>query len=196
MLTRAVCDTLYFMGCYGAKEIAEAFRTVRRNTIVIAQDIGEEHYGFRAAPDTRTVAQTLVHIAVIPRVTLQIHATERRTNLEGFDYPAWVGKLIAEEQAPGSKEQIIAKLTEEGERFASWVETLSDDFLAERVTYPAGFHPPSKVRIEMLMGVKEHEMHHRAQLMLMERMLGIVPHLTRHMQARMADRQSGRAATS
>jgi len=29
-------------------------------------------------------------------------------------------------------------------------------------------------------------MHHRGQLMLIKRMLGIVPHLTRHMQERMA----------
>jgi uncharacterized damage-inducible protein DinB len=38
----------------------------------------------------------------------------------------------------------------------------------------------------MLLSVKEHEMHHRAQLMLMERMNGIVPHITRAMQERMA----------
>jgi hypothetical protein len=38
----------------------------------------------------------------------------------------------------------------------------------------------------MLLSVKEHEMHHRAQLMLVERILGITPHLTREMQARMA----------
>ena len=35
----------------------------------------------------------------------------------------------------------------------------------------------------MLLGVKEHEMHHRAQLFLIERMIGIVPHLTRARQA-------------
>jgi uncharacterized damage-inducible protein DinB len=35
----------------------------------------------------------------------------------------------------------------------------------------------------MLLSPKEHEMHHRAKLMLMERMLGIVPHLTREHQA-------------
>jgi uncharacterized damage-inducible protein DinB len=38
----------------------------------------------------------------------------------------------------------------------------------------------------MLLSPKEHEMHHRAQLMLVERILGIVPHLTREQQARMA----------
>jgi uncharacterized damage-inducible protein DinB len=39
----------------------------------------------------------------------------------------------------------------------------------------------------MLLSVKEHEMHHRGQLMLIERHLGIVPHLTREREA-----QSGR----
>jgi uncharacterized damage-inducible protein DinB len=66
------------------------------------------------------------------------------------------------------------------------MESQSDDVLAERVKYPSGMTPPTKTRFEMLLGTKEHEMHHRGQLMLMERMLGIVPHLTRHMQERMA----------
>jgi uncharacterized damage-inducible protein DinB len=42
----------------------------------------------------------------------------------------------------------------------------------------------SKSRFEMLLGVKEHEMHHRAQLMLVQRLLGLVPHLTRARQQR------------
>jgi len=58
---------------------------------------------------------------------------------------------------------------------------------------PTGMTPPSKTRFEMILGVKEHEMHHRAQLMLMQRMVGIVPHLTREMMARMAAMQSGKA---
>jgi len=39
-----------------------------------------------------------------------------------------------------------------------------------------------KSRFEMLLGTKEHEMHHRGQLMMIERLLGIVPHLTRNRQ--------------
>jgi uncharacterized damage-inducible protein DinB len=54
------------------------------------------------------------------------------------------------------------------------------------VYFPEGAQPPSKTRFEMLLSPKEHEMHHRAQLMVVERMLGIVPHLTREQQARMA----------
>ena len=43
------------------------------------------------------------------------------------------------------------------------------------------------------MSVKEHEMHHRGQLMLIERMLGIKPHLTREQEARMAAMQAAAA---
>jgi uncharacterized damage-inducible protein DinB len=42
----------------------------------------------------------------------------------------------------------------------------------------------------MLIAPKEHEMHHRGQLMLVERMLGIKPHLTRHMEERIAAMQA------
>jgi uncharacterized damage-inducible protein DinB len=174
------------MNYYGAKDLAESFRTVRKNTIVVAEEIPEDKYSFRAAPDTRTVAQTLYHVAAAPRVQQQIHAVERRSTLEGFDFPGLIRRLIAEEQTPRTKAQLVALLREDGERWAAWIEQLSDDFLGERVQYPTGMSPASKTRFEMLMGVKEHEMHHRAQLMLIERMVGIVPHLTRQMQERMA----------
>jgi uncharacterized damage-inducible protein DinB len=181
------------MNYYGAKELAAGFRTVRKNTIVIAEEIGEQHYGFRAAPDTRTVGSTLVHIALAPKMQEQIHGVERRTTLEGFDFPAFFGKLMADEQTPRGKKQIVSLLQADGERFAKWLDSLSDDFLGERVAMPAGMTPPSKSRFEMILGVKEHEMHHRGQLMVMERMIGIVPHLTREMQTRMAAMQPAKA---
>ncbi len=174
------------MNYYGAKDLADSFRTVRKNTITIAEEIGEQHFGFRATPETRTVAQLLVHIALGPKLQEQIHAVERRVTLEGFNFPAFFQPLMADEQTPRTKAQILALLHQEGDRFANWLDTLSDDFLGERVTFPAGMTPPSKARFEMILGVKEHEMHHRGQLMLMERMVGVVPHLTRQMQERMA----------
>jgi uncharacterized damage-inducible protein DinB len=85
-----------------------------------------------------------------------------------------------------TKAQIVARLTAGGEEFESWVKTLSDDFLGQAVAMPMGGDRPSRTRFDMLIAVKEHEMHHRGQLMLVERMLGITPHLTRDMQARRA----------
>ena len=49
---------------------------------------------------------------------------------------------------------------------------------------------PSKSRFEMLLSAKEHEMHHRGQLMTYQRLLGQVPHLTRLMEERVAAMQA------
>lgn len=178
---------------YGSKELAESFRTVRKNTIAIAEEIPEQHYAYQATPETRTVAQTLVHIALSTRMQEQIQFVERLTSLEGFDFFSFIGKMIAEEQTPRTKAEIVGLLREGGDRFSRLLDGASEEFLGERVTYPQGMTPPTKSRFEMLMSAKEHEMHHRGQLMLIERLIGIVPHLTREMQARMAAMQASKA---
>ncbi|SRR5258708_1512300 len=180
------------MNYYGAKDLADGFRTVRKNTIIIAEEIGEEHYGFRATPETRTVAQTLTHIVVVPQLSEHIHG-KRIANLDGFDFFGFFAPLMAQEQSPGTKAQIVSLLRGSGDRVGNWIESLSDDFLGEAVAMPTRMTPASKTRFEMLLGIKEHEMHHRGQLMLMERLIGIVPHLTREFQARMAAMQSTKA---
>lgn len=180
------------MTYYGSKELAAAFRTVRKNTIQIGEEIPEGHYGYRAAPDSRSVGETLVHIAVSTRFPQQIHMVERRSSVEGFDFGAFLGKLQAEEKVSRGKSEILALLRSEGEKFADALEALPESVLAETVSFPAPMQPATKSRFEMLLGPKEHEMHHRAQLMVVERMLGITPHLTRQMQERMAAQAAGR----
>src|SRR5579872_5510969 len=184
-----------FMTYYGSKEMAASFRTVRNNTIKIAEEIPEEKYGFRATPETRSVAETLVHIAMTPRVPRQIHIVERRNTLVGFDFFALLGQLQAEEKKPRSKAEIVEMLRTEGEQYAREIEGLSEGFLGEQVTYPEGMMPPVKSRFEMLIGPKEHEMHHRAQLMVMQRMIGQKPHLTRQMEERIASMRSAAGKT-
>lgn len=181
------------MTYYGSKELAASFRTVRKNTIAIAEDIPEEQYGFRPTPETRSVAQTLVHIAVLTRVAEQVHFLDRRNTLEGFDFFGLMGRLIAEEQTPRTKAEILELLRSEGEKFAQALESTTEEFLGQTVTYPQGMMPPAKSRFEMLISAKEHEMHHRGQLMLIERLLGKVPPLTREMQARIAAMQAAKA---
>ena len=173
------------MTYYGPKELAAGFRTVRANTIAVANDIPEEQYGFSPAPGARTVAQTLVHISNMHRMPYLVHGENRVSALAGLDFPKIYGEMIAEEKKPRSKAEIIQMLTKDGEQFATFLEGFCEEVLAEQVAMPMGT-PAHKSRFEMLLAVKEHEMHHRAQLMTVERMLGITPHLTRQMQERMA----------
>ncbi len=182
------------MTYYGAKELATSFRTVRGNTIKVAEEIPEDKYGFSPAPGVRTVAQTLVHIAFGSKFNEQINRVERRTTMVGFDFMKFMGQWNTEIEKPRGKAEILTLLRENGDEFAGWVETLSDDFLGESITMPPGGQPPSRTRFDMILSVKEHEMHHRGQLMLIERMLGITPHLTREMQARMQAHMAQHAA--
>jgi uncharacterized damage-inducible protein DinB len=181
------------MTYYGAKELARSFRTVRNNTIKIAEEIPEEKYGFRPAEGCRSVAETLVHVAVMPRAAEQIHVVQHVSTLVGFDFFGMMGKLQAEVNAPRTKAQILELLRTEGEKYGKILEGASDAFLGEQVTYPEPMEPRVKSRFEMLTAPKEHEMHHRGQLMVIQRMLGITPHLTRQMQERIASMQTAQA---
>ena len=178
------------MTYYGAKELAESFRTVRKNTIQAAQDIPEEKYSFAPAPNTRTVGKMLTHIALGTRFQHRIHGVEKLSSLEKFDFMALFQKLEEEEAKPRNKAAVIELLTKEGELWASFLDGVSEDFLGEHVIFNPAMTPPSKSRFEMVLSAKEHEMHVRAQLFLIERMIGIVPHLTRQRQEMMAQRQA------
>ena len=176
------------MNYYGAKELAESFRTVRKNTIQVAEDIPEDKYSFKAAPDVRSVEKLLTHIALAPTFQHRFHGTEGMT-LEGFNFPALMQEIMAEEAKPRTKAQVIDMLRKDGEKWAAFVAGLWEEFLGNVIPMPQGGTPPTRTRFDMIASVKEHEMHHRGQLMLVERMIGIVPHLTRQMQERMAQAQ-------
>jgi uncharacterized damage-inducible protein DinB len=171
------------MNLYGPKQLIDSMRTVRKNTILIAEDIPEKDYGYRPTPDSRSVAETLVHIASLSQADSFLHGEERLPSLEGFDFGTLIKKPEIEEKRTKTKDQIVELLRKEGERWSQWVGSLPEALLAEQVRMPGG---ASKSRFEMLLGTKEHEMHHRAQLTVIERLLGIVPHLTRNRQPRRA----------
>jgi uncharacterized damage-inducible protein DinB len=179
---------------YGAPELANAFRTVRKNTVQTAEDIPEDKYDFVAAPGTMSVRELLSHIAFLTMIPEDIHKTKHLMTLQGYDFGAIVGRAETEEKKPRTKAQIVEALKSEGERFAAWMETLTPETLDERI---GDFGTaPARTRMEHLMGAKEHEMHHRGQLMLMQRMIGVVPHLTRQREERGRARAAAAPAAS
>jgi len=124
------------MTYYGVEHLARAFRTVRKNTIAIAQDIPEDRYTFSTAPDTRTVSQLLIHLAVSPEWQQEVHS-QHLASLERYDFQGRFRKAAAEEQVPRTKVQIIDLLQHSAEAFASFLVRLSDSALSEMVSMPA-----------------------------------------------------------
>ena len=176
------------MTYYGAKELAESFRTVRRNTIQVAEDIPEDKYSYRAAPDTMSVGEMLSHLAASTHWAEQCLFVEQKATVSMEDFGKWMGEIGGIQKTLTTKSAIVDALKTRGEAFATFLESASEADLAAPVVAPNA----TRSRFEMLLGVKEHEMHHRAQLFLIERMIGIVPHLTRARQERMAATQAAR----
>lgn len=180
------------MSIYGGKELGRQFRTVRQNTIQIAEDIPEEQYKHIPAKDCRSVDKMLAHIALSPQMWQEVHGKQRLKTLVGFDFLALAERAKAEELKPRTKAEILELLRSRGEQFAAWFDSLTPEFLAEMVITADG--TTEKSRFEQLLGAKEHEMHHRAQLMLIQRQLGIVPHLTRQFNEQIAKMRAAQNA--
>ncbi len=99
----------------------------------------------------------------------------------------------AYERTLTSRASILKALDANGEELAKELEAQTDADLSTAVQFAPPIQPSSKTRFELLLGIKEHEMHHRGQLMLLQRMIGVTPHLTREREAR--DRASAQPPT-
>jgi len=117
------------MSSYSGKDLASAFRTVRKNTIQVAEDIPESKYSFVAAPDVRSVARMLAHVAIATRIWEEVHK-KGLTTLVGFDFFGMMDRFNAEEAKTRSKPRSSKLLRTEGEQFAAWMETLTPEVLA------------------------------------------------------------------
>jgi len=65
------------MTYYGAKNLANSYRTVRKNTIAIAEEIPAEQYSFKAAPDTMSVGEMLAHLAAAYQWHREVHTSHQ-----------------------------------------------------------------------------------------------------------------------
>ena len=134
-----------------------------------------------------SIGALLQHIAFGQFCNRQI---ARLTSLN-LRFPAVFGAIRSRKTSRESKAEIIA--LKRGRSTRRTLDTLRRSFSPKRSLDPSGQH--TQTRLNSLHSPKEHEMHHRGQLMLIERMLGITPHLTRQREER-ARQQTAVAAAS
>src|SRR5215831_3195273 len=121
------------MNYYGGKELANAFRTVRKNTIQIAEDIPDTKYDFKPSPESRTIGQTLTHIAVATTFPTMLHG--ERIPIEKIDFAEYMKKVGEEEGKPRNKAEIVALLKDAGDKFAAMLEKLDESSFGEVITF-------------------------------------------------------------
>ena len=103
------------MSLYSAKQLADSMRIVRKNTVAIAEDIPEAQYDYRPTQDSRSVRETLLHMASMTLFDLHIHEDQKRTSMEGFDFRGFFAGLPTNEKSSLPKSEIVAVLRDGGE---------------------------------------------------------------------------------
>src|SRR5260221_11374142 len=110
------------MNPYTPKQLADSMRVDRKNTIVIAEDIPEAQYAYRPAPDSRSVRETLLHMASMTLFEFHIHEEQKLTSMEGFDLQPFFAGLPTNEKGSLPKAKIGAGLRDEGGRLRYLLE--------------------------------------------------------------------------
>src|SRR5260370_38612677 len=113
------------------KQLADSMRVVRRNTIVIAEDIPEAQYAYRPAPDSRSVRETLLHMASMTLFDFHIHEEQKLTSMEGFDLRGFFAGLPTNEKGSLPKPEIVAVLRDGGAPWCDWDEPLPEALAVE-----------------------------------------------------------------
>src|SRR6266849_6101926 len=98
------------MNLYEPKHLADSMRVVRKNTIAIAEDIPEAQYDYRPTSDSRSVRETLLHIASMTQFDLYIHEEQRRDSMDGFDFRGFFAGSPTYEKLALSKKEILDAL--------------------------------------------------------------------------------------
>lgn len=158
--------------------VMASFRAVRNNTLQVARDIPAEQYGFRPAAS---------HSSVLEFFRNLVRATEFMTSValhpETVDLrdPAGRDAAVAAHtfspwQTLADKDEVVKTLAASFSEIERRVNAADDALLQSKFTAPDG---AEKIRLWQINCAKEQEMVIRGQLMLVERILGIVPHTTR-----------------
>jgi len=154
-----------------------SFRIVRSNTIEIARDIPADKWDFRATPETRSVLEYFRDILRVTEFVVGMALYPGKISFQERPREQWAAELVRTKGATlHTREEVLEALQRSMEDLQTRVMEADAMFLNETVLFPDGIN---KVRLWAINTAKEQEMVMRGQLMLIQRMLGIVPHTTR-----------------
>lgn len=140
-------------------DLLRALDTARGRTVRLARLVPEAALDWRPAPGAYSCADLLRHLAAAERDLFVEVAMGRPSRYAGH------GPTLAY-----GREGVLAFLDAMHVESMALLETLDDDALDRAVTTPTGAHLPTWRWLQLL---TEHEAHHRGQLYLMLRLLGV-----------------------
>lgn len=151
-----------------------SWKEVRAGLIDEAETIPADKFTFRAAADTRSVAGVLQHIVEAQKMLIG-EVCRPDTNLLRQSFADQIKTYAPGVSSIDDKEGLLAQLRDSMEEAEEKLRAAGDELQNEMKR----FDGKSMTKYAFVSFVIAHEMYHRGQLTVYERLLGIEPVLTK-----------------
>ena len=153
--------------------VCEQWQDVRNGLIKEVEQIPADQMGFKPASESRTIIELLHHIVETQRVITGEMCRDNTNFQRGF--PAMMAEFAGDARQATTKEAVIELLRSSLDTTKAMVVGFGDANFEKGM---ARFDGKQCTKLEMLNFTVAHEMYHRGQLTVYERLLGIEPALT------------------
>ena len=154
------------------EELLDFWKEVRAGLIAELAQIPAEQFGFQSTPESRSVAGIIRHIVEVQKFSTG-ELCRPDTDFKRVPIRELVERHAAESHTGGDKEELIGALRSSMESVEAALRAFGEEALREKVQYGK---PMSKLDILYL--YITHEMYHRGQISVYERLMQIEPALT------------------
>jgi len=158
------------------EELIQRWMNVRKGLIGEVTQIPEDKFSFRGTPETRTIEEMIKHIVTMERVLVREQCREN-ANLGRRPFPEHIAEHAPHVATAQGKEALVTLLNHSIDESMQFVRQFGEEGLKQDTRH---FDGSTLSKFSFLFFVMSHEMHHRGQIALCERMLGIEPELTRN----------------
>lgn len=167
------------------ESLITSWKEVRHGFIDEVAQVAADQFAFRATPETRSIAELVQHIIETQKVLIG-EACRAEPNLMRQSFPDHIKEYAPEVATTTDREGLLALLRSSMEKAEATIraneETLGDSMKR--------FDGRLMDKLEFLRFAASHEMYHRGQLTVYERLLGIKPALTTKFEKLFAQRSN------
>ena len=156
------------------ENIIDSWKEVRSGLIDEAQQIPADQFSFQAAPNTRSVKQLLQHLAESQKFLVG-EACRPDTNLMRAPFAEQIKHYAPDVRSADDKDGLIELLRASMDESAAKLLAAAD----EMKNSMKRFDGKEMTKLAFMSFAIAHEMYHRGQLTVYERLLNIEPALTR-----------------
>jgi uncharacterized damage-inducible protein DinB len=152
------------------------WREVRSGLIKEVEQIPEEQFSFRASPETRSISELVQHVIEAQKFLVG-EACRAESNLMRQSFGDHLKEYASDVSTVTEKTGLVSLLGTTMDEAEACLRA-SSDRLGETII---GFDGKPNHKPDFLNFVISHEMYHRGQLTVYERLLGIEPQLTQRL---------------